>query len=189
MKSGGKKVLQFGEMVEANKERGGKLYRQENAEYSRAVISEIVNGSIERLEAISQEDSRISLFDTEAVKKRTFLYLRSCEAAGTIPNFDSFCVSCGYTRRGVNKFIAGNPDHDSAKWLLLLKDTVAAALADAALGGHVNTIMAIFIEKSRHEWQDRIVIESETATPDPLGDVVSNEEIAERYRYLAEENG
>ena len=60
-------------------------------------------------------------------------------------------------------------DDPTKEWLNMMRDTMSSMLSQAALGGDVNTIFAIFQQKAMYGWQEtsrvEVVNESILGTP------------------------
>ena len=147
----------YGQMV--TQEEGRKrnaLYggRPETIEANDEKIRSIMTMTTAQLEALSIVDRKLSLTDTESIKRQTLLYLRACTEAATIPTFIGLCRSCGYTRQAVEHFAKQNPGHPTTEWFSLIRDATSEALATAAMSGSIKEVMSIFVLKSCSNWHE-----------------------------------
>ena len=159
-----------------------KVYKTKKNEESAKVISSLIAKGMENL-AYSQTVGKINLLDTDRLKEQSMIYLNACMEDGVLPDFQSFCLSLGYSRSGVQNFIKRTEeDNPSREWLVMMRDTFSSMLAQAALGGDVNTIFAIFQQKAMYGWQETSKVE--VVHESVLGAPKTPEEIAkmnERY--------
>lgn len=166
-----KNLPQTPEQIHANNEIRSKtkVYKTKKETASTEYISSLIARGMESL-AESQTMGKINLADTNRLKEQTFIYLESCMEDGVLPDFQSFCLSLGYSRSGVSGYIKRNPESDpSCEWLIMCKDTFSALLSQAALGGDVNTIFAIFQEKAMYGWveETKVTVQHEDALGAP----------------------
>ena len=80
-----------------------------------------------------------------------------------------------------------NPDSPTTEWLRVVHDAFADHMATAALRGLVNNITAIFTLKARSNWVEQQSIVLETANNSPIGKAQTQQELAERYEFLFDE--
>lgn len=159
-----------------------KAYRTKKETESTAVIQNLIAKGMENL-AMSEVTGKINLADTERVKEQSMIYLNTCMEDGILPDFQSFCLSLGYSRSGVLGYIKRNSEDDpSREWLIMMRDTFSSMLSQAALGGDVNTIFAIFQQKAMYGWQEtskvEVVHESLLGTPKTAEEI---QKMNERY--------
>ena len=175
----------YEEMTAIGQERrqNSRIYRAESMELSEAKISDIVSLTAAELAKLADTGETISLFDTQEVKRRSILYLRSCADTSSIPSFNALSRSFGYSREGVNKFRREHPTHESTRWLDMVHDAIADTLADCALHNLSNSVVSIFALKAQSGWRDSITIET-PITQAVLGAEVSAEAIAAKYAEL-----
>ena len=146
-----------------------KAYKKTKGEESKKVIQGLIAQGMENL-AFAEARGKMNLLDTERLKEQSMIYLQTCMEDGVLPDFQSFCLSLGYSRSGVGNFIKRTEeDNPSREWLVMMRDTFSSMLAQAALGGDVNTIFAIFQQKAMYGWQEtskvEVVHESILGTP------------------------
>ncbi len=154
----------YEDMIAVGMERrsNSKIYKAESMEVSDAKITDIVTMASEELAKLADAGEKLSLFDTQTIKRRTVLYLRSCADTSSMPSFNALCRSFGYSREGVRRFMQEHPNHDTTLWLSITHDSIADAMAEAALRNAVNNITAIFTLKARDGWRDAVTIETPT---------------------------
>lgn len=146
-----------------------KEYRVKKKTESAEAISNLIGKGMENL-AMASVVGKINLMDTERVKEQSMIYLNTCMEDGVLPDWQSFCLSLGYSRSGVLSYMKRNDDSDPTKeWLNMIRDTMSSMLSQAALGGDVNTIFAIFQQKAMYGWSEtsrvEVVHESLLGTP------------------------
>jgi len=172
------------EISQINKVRSlTKAYKKTKGEESKKVIQGLIAQGMENL-AYSQAVGKMNLLDTDRLKEQSMVYLQTCMEDAVLPDFQSFCLSLGYSRSGVLNFIKKTEeDNPSREWLVMMRDTFSSMLAQAALGGDVNTIFAIFQQKAMYGWQESSKIE--VVHENILGSPKTPEEIkAMNERYM-----
>jgi hypothetical protein len=158
------------EISQVNKVRAlTKAYRQKRTDESTKAIQDLIGRGMENL-AYASVVGKLNLLDTERLKEQSMVYLNTCMEDGVLPDFQSFCLSLGYSRSGVLNYIKrATEDDPSREWLIMMRDTFSSMLSQAALGGDVNTIFAIFQQKAMYGWQEtsrvEVVNESILGTP------------------------
>lgn len=167
-------------MVAERSRKSNSLYRSAQIEANDERIHSIMAATTEQLELLSRYDHKLSLTDTEEIKRQSLLYMRACTDSGTTPSFSGLCRSLGYTRMAVYNFLRREPQHATSKWLSMVNDAISEALADAALHGCVQPIVSIFILKSRAGWHENDT--AEIKLEDDIG--ADAERIAELYTDL-----
>lgn len=171
------------EISEVNRVRAlTKAYRQKRTDESTKAIQDLIGRGMENL-AYASVVGKLNLLDTERLKEQSMIYLNTCMEDGVLPDFQSYCLALGYSRSGVLGYIKRSPDDDPSKeWLIMMRDTFSSMLSQAALGGDVNTIFAIFQQKAMYGWQE--VSKVEVVHENLLGTPKTAEEIQkmnERY--------
>lgn len=148
------------EISAVNKVRAAtKAYRTKKETESTETIRSLISKGMENL-AYSQAVGKMNLLDTDRLKEQSMVYLQTCMEDAVLPDFQSFCLSLGYSRSGVLNFIKKTEeDNPSREWLVMMRDTFSSMLAQAALGGDVNTIFAIFQQKAMYGWQETSKVE------------------------------
>lgn len=130
-----------------------KYSRREIIEANKDTISALVGNLADRLEAAEMTE-RIDIRDTETLKDQTLRYIRSCQISGVMPTMTGLALAIGYAVETVSRFMAQHPEHDSAKWLKLVKQNFGDILGQSALDGAVAPIPAIFTLKANYGWRD-----------------------------------
>jgi hypothetical protein len=172
------------EISQINKVRSlTKAYKKTKGEESKKVIQGLIAQGMENL-AYSQAVGKMNLLDTDRLKEQSMVYLQTCMEDAVLPDFQSFCLSLGYSRSGVLNFIKKTEeDNPSREWLVMMRDTFSSMLAQAALGGDVNTIFALFQQKAMYGWQETSKVE--VVHENILGSPKTPEEIkAMNERYM-----
>ena len=170
----------YDDMLAEQKERRGnnKIYKIESSEFRRSELSQLTERVMNELaENVNRE--KIPLTDFEAVQKQTLLYFSACRDAATIPTILGLSRSLGYSRAALYRHIETHAGTDTAEWLELTRDALSDALDIAALENNINTICAIFIQKSlfnRRESVEIIPVQNNDLTP-----TMSVEEIQKQY--------
>ena len=177
----------FSEMVEDGTERRktSKLYKAESAAFVDEQLSALVKKTTEELAEVATSKP-ISLKDIDEVKKRTILYLRACEETSTIPSVMGLARSMGLTRQALYDCIWRGEPKDTAKWLELCRDAFSDLLAQAGLRNACNGITAIFLEKALYGLRETTEIIAKREDSTVLGETLTAEEIAEKYKDLPE---
>lgn len=174
----------YGEMVAMESGRKkNQLYRAESMAVNDEKIRSIMAATTEQLEMLSHVGRKLSLQDTEDIKRQSLIYMRACETSGVTPTWAGLCRAFGYTRQAVDYFVKRNSSHDTSVWLSMVHDAISEALADAALHGAVQPIVSIFILKSRSGWHEDN--ESPFDSPHETESIERTaEEIATKYDML-----
>lgn len=133
---------------------------------------------------IAQGKEKIHLADAPALKEATLKFLDCCVKTSTLPTVSGLSRSLGHTSASVYDYMRRNADSQSGIWLAMFKDLCSDCLEKSALTNNINTIMAIFIQKSRYGLQEHNELTINTGNHDPLGSVIDPAEIAEKYSYL-----
>ena len=131
---------------------------------------------------LSSEEEIISLDELGPVKEKTMQYFKACEKAGTLPSVLGLSRSLGHSRQSLYLFLDRKPHSQVAHFLQIVRDAISEMLDAAALSNSVNSIVAIFIQKSIHQRIDRSEVFLKTqqlhAPDDP---VLSHDEIVQKY--------
>lgn len=174
--------MTYGEMVTAEQGRkGNSLYRSAQIEANDELIRRIMTATTEQLEALSRHEHRLSLTDTEEIKRHSLIYLQACTNSGTTPSFSGLCRALGYSRVAIYNFLHQRPEHETSKWLSMVNDAISEALADAALHGAVHPIVSIFVLKSRAGWREDDPLSEFERNDSSNMDAESVDEIVEKY--------
>ena len=89
------------EISAVNKVRAAtKAYRTKKETESAETIRSLISKGMENL-AYSQAVGKMNLLDTDRLKEQSMVYLQTCMEDAVLPDFQSFCLSLGYSRSGV----------------------------------------------------------------------------------------
>lgn len=145
-------------------------------------IAEIVTAIGSQLESVPQ---RITLNDTENVRRVTVRYIQSCYRNGTLPSKQGLGRAMGMSRKSLDDFVRRNPDHPSSEFLLVTFDAFSEMMSMASLTGSIQPIVSIFLQKALYN-----VHENEPEEPiinDALGISIDAETVAAKYAELPED--
>jgi len=150
----------FSEMIEAGKEdkKRGKIYREQSADFIDGRLSELVNKTAHELKSAATKEP-VSLRDTDEVKARTLLYLRSCEEAACFPSITGLARSMGLSRQAVYDVIWRKSPPATAEWLEICRDSFSDILGESSLKGQCAAIPAIFLQKALYGLRESSEIE------------------------------
>lgn len=97
----------------------------------------------------------VDLQDLQQVKERSVEFLAACEKAGRVPLWTGL-VSRGFglSRQYVHKWLNKHEGHETAEFLMALREAMADSLASAAISGSVAAIPSIFALKAVFDWKD-----------------------------------
>lgn len=97
----------------------------------------------------------VDLQNIDQVKERSVEFLAACEKAGRVPLWTGL-VSRGFglSRQYVHKWLNKHEGHETAEFLLALREAMADSLASAAISGSVAAIPSIFALKAVFDWKD-----------------------------------
>lgn len=97
----------------------------------------------------------VDLQDIQQVKERSVEFLAACEKAGRVPLWTGL-VSRGFglSRQYVHKWLNKHEGHETAEFLMALREALADSLASAAISGSVSAIPSIFALKAVFGWKD-----------------------------------
>lgn len=96
----------------------------------------------------------ITINDYEEVIKRVENYLIYCDEQERIPTIKGLCASLGMTTRTLNAWLTKNPEHETSKYLAIVKELLADNLEQGALNGSLNPVTSIFLLKSQHQYRE-----------------------------------
>ena len=117
------------------------------------------------------------------IMERIDYYFDQCMREQIRPTIENMSLALGYSRMSVWQWKNGiKCDDERHQIIQAAYDTIAAFDADMAINGAMNPIIYIFRSKNFYDMQDRT--EVIVGQSNPLGDVVSVEEIEEKYREL-----
>lgn len=122
----------------------------------------------------------VDLQDLAQVKERSMEFLAACEKAGRVPLWTGL-VSRGFglSRQYVLKWVHAHQGHETAEFLMALREAMADSLASAAISGSVAPVVSIFVLKSIFDWKD--AGEGELQAVEVDGDELSAQDILRRY--------
>ena len=164
--------------------RGQSLYKQQSGEYQEEKLKDLISLSLDELAEVATKE-QISLNDTAEVKKRTVIYLRACQEAGTFPSIMGLARSMGYSRRALNYWREKYPQSDTGRWLDIVADMCADILSQSALKNNANSIVSIFLSKALYEMRETSELIVKPGSDMNPENEYSAEEIANRYMLPA----
>lgn len=178
-----KNVMTYSEMVVMNEERkASKLFSKDEDAAER--ISELVSNARKELANVPE---KISMRDTETVRKVMDSYMRSCDRTGIIPCKSGAARAMGVSVQGVRSFMVANPDHPTTGFLEIVFDLFSETLNNAALSGLSQPIYSIFLQKAIYGMRDNVTLEIARADNGPLHSNVTADEIAGKYAALPDD--
>lgn len=133
--------------------RGQSIYKQQNGEYQRGQLQALISMNLNELAELTTKE-RVSLADTEEIKRRTVYYMRACEESGTFPSALGLSRSLGYSDRALRDWRNKHPDSPTGRWLEMVNDMFSDILNQSALNNNANTIMSIFLNKALYGLRD-----------------------------------
>lgn len=148
---------------------------------TQAANAESVRLNVQRLyNTIRREREAVDLDNTGIVRQRALEYLQSCAEVPTTPTVSGlYALGLGLSRQAVAQWCIRHPNHQTAQFIEVLKESFADLLAASALGGSVAPVPAIFVLKNCYGWIDRMQVTP--AVPVRAEDEYSAEDIAKRY--------
>lgn len=164
--------------------RGQSLYKQQSGEYQEEKLKDLISLSLDELAEVATKE-QISLNNTAEVKKRTVIYLRACQEAGTFPSIIGLARSMGYSRRALNYWREKYPQSDTGRWLDIVADMCADILSQSALKNNANSIVSIFLSKALYEMRETSELIVKPGSDISPENEYSAEEIANRYMLPA----
>ena len=169
----------FQEMIETGSEqkKQSKLYKVESSQFVDERLSALVAKTASEL-AEAAESEPVSLKDADAVKHRTILYLKSCEATSTFPSVAGLARSMGLSRQALYDCVWRKAPPETARWLELFRDSCSDMLAEASLRNDCNNITAIFLQKSLYGLRETVEVIAKA--DEPLGNVPDQRALEER---------
>lgn len=151
-------------------------------------LAAIVTRKADALERYKEMAGRTTLADFEGVQYASTLYLRDCAETGVLPTMTGLANALGVTRMALYDYQKRNPESRTTVWLAHFSDQCSEALAEAALTGKVQPVVAIFVEKARYGWRDAVTIETYQQQA-PLGTLTTSDELADKYEEIYDEEG
>lgn len=187
MKNHGKNLpaMTYDELIKAGEEKKktSRLYKAEASQFVDEQLSALIEKTTAELaEAATSEP--VSLKDTEAVKKRTVIYLKSCEATSTFPSMAGLARSMGLSRQALYDCIWRNEARETAAWLELCRDSFSDVLAEAGLRNNCNSITAIFLQKALYGLRESVEVVARKEDYGPQGPLVPIEELEAHFAAL-----
>ena len=154
--------------IEADEHRGSELSQLT------ARIRDELSGEIEKIQLVNG--------DIQKVKHQVLLYFDACTETGTLPSIIGLSRALGYSRAGLYKYLETYHGTPIAEYLEIVRHGISDALDSASLYNNVNSIVAIFIQKSIHQRIDRAeLVVSQPTNDNPLGALIDEEELRRRY--------
>ena len=117
------------------------------------------------------------------ILNRIDYYFEQCIQDGIRPTVETMSLALGYSRVATWNWKNGvKCDSERQQIIVAAYDTIAAFDADMVTNGAMNPVVYIFRSKNFYDMRDQTEV---VVTPNnPLGDVVSVEEIEEKYAEL-----
>ena len=133
------------------------------------------------------ERGKVDFNNLREVQERVFEYMTACKQATIYPSAMGLAsLAFGYSTRGMNKYLAENPDTPTAQFIELVKSSFADILTNAALFRNADTTQVIFQLKNQNNFVDRVQLEP-IQSASPLGTQIDAETLAEKYSDLPED--
>ena len=143
----------------------------------------LATAPVQVLNEYTAEKRKLSLSDTEELKRRTIIYLRSCKDTACVPSSSGLAVFLGYTGRALEQWRSKKPNSETGMWLEMFSDLCAEIVSQLALRNDINTIFSIFLCKAKYGFRET----SEVVVTPNKGDLIDDEpeyspdEIRARY--------
>lgn len=171
----------------ADSAEGNRLYTPKKGNYkeiSDQLKSEALGAAIDQqldLLAAAKLRGRVDLHDINEVEATATAYMTSCKQAGVYPTMLGFAAACGYSRKTIYEYINNNTSK-SAQYLDNLRSSWAAIIAQMGLSRQCSESVSIFLLKnSGQNMADRAEIDIAAKASSPLGEIVSEDALAEKY--------
>ncbi len=176
---------------------GNKLYdqskKQKNQQYPEAaaeIRTEAIQTSISNQLDILQKSyvrGRVDLNDTDAVHAQAMEYMRACQLAGVFPTMLGFSSALGVSRQYLYAYIQRNREAPTSEYLDRLRSSWAGIIAQASLIKAADNATSIFLLKNSGQGlTDKVEVEA-VKKEQPLGEMLTLEEIASRYRDMVDD--
>ena len=189
MATGYKEAQSYEEITESMEEakekglaltKGNSIYKQQAGEYKKGELSALVQAKTQELVEVATKE-KVSLADSDEVKRRTIVYLRACEETSTFPSALGLARSLGYSDRALRHWRSKQPQSETAQWLEMFNDLCADVLNQSALENNANSIVAIFLNKAMYGFREtnELVLTPNTQLEEEAA--YSAEEIRKRY--------
>lgn len=161
--------------------KGNSIYKQQAGEYKKGELSTLLQAKTQELVEVATRE-KVSLADSEEVKRRTIVYLRACEETSTFPSALGLARSLGYSDRALRNWRNKQPLSETAQWLEMFNDLCADVLNQSALDNNANSIVAIFLNKAMYGFREtnELVLTPNTSQLEEEA-AYSAEEIRKRY--------
>lgn len=162
-----------------------KEQRLNNRIYSKTADSGLIVQAIvsELAQELANLPQKADLKNTEQIKTICIAYANACSQAGLIPSKIGLARALGVNRRTLDRFCDVNPQHPTTQLLEIVFDAFSEALSNAALAGATAQVYSIFLGKVLYSMNDVVTVKMDP-DPDPLGERVSAEAIAAKYKDL-----
>lgn len=131
-------------------------------------------------ESLMAQRQKVNLDSVADVRKRTDDFLRACEDAAVVPTFLGLCVSFGYSREGLYRYLRVHSNSETAQFIELVRETLADALIASSLTRTTDAATSIFALKNLHGFSDRIEVAPVVEKAGPLGELQDKEELEAR---------
>ena len=165
-------IMSYSEMVEANEIRASSRMFSKDTDNGEKISTLVSN--VRREFATMPE--KISLRDTEMVRRVTEQYLKSCDATGVLPSKIGLCRAYGCSRQAITDYMNNNPNHSTTDYLSIVFDAFNELLSNAALAGSVHPVYAIFLGKAVYGLRDNSSVEIKVSNNNQLPYDFSNEQ-------------
>ena len=147
---------------------------------ARGDISKTINNIHSEL---SSQAEKISLSDTEAVKKQALKYIAICANRSTFPTLQGLARSLGHSRSSISMHMTRDPNGKTSEFLNMVKDGFSEILEAGALNGGLQPIVSIFLLKACHNYTEKS--ELHLTTPVHDNKLIADQTIAEiQAKYL-----
>lgn len=124
-------------------------YSKESAEEKQKAFNALMDHTLSNVLSKSIEhNDRISLKDTDAVKKRAEEYMEACKRAGAYPTLMGFSAALGLARKTVWEFCSKHSEHESARLIQRLQSAWADLMTQMAMRRQCAEVMSIFLLKN-----------------------------------------
>ncbi len=188
-KKGYNEAQSMEEMVQSEQERkekalsvtrGRSIYKVQSEQFKEDVNRRDIQRVVAEL-ANSLTKERVALENLEEVQKRSLVYLKACEEAGSFPSSLGLARALGYSDRTLRHWRHNRADTPTAQWLERFNDACAEILSLSALKNNANSISAIFLTKALYDFRETSEVVLTPNTPGIDTPEYSAEEIRSRY--------
>ena len=160
--------------------RGQSVYKRNGKPYEETPLKQLITMSIEQAAEFATKE-KVSLSNTEEVKKRTIIYLKCCQETGTFPSNQGLSRALGHTDRSLRCWRSRNGDTPTGQWLEMFSEMCAEILHQSALTGNAQPIITIFLSKANYDMREENYITLKNGAEAYRGEHIYNPaEIRER---------